>query len=465
MVGDKDRVPMESPGESKENGAEIAEDQEDDSPLDVPSERRKLFIEKADRSVFELHRRFQHGDLILQPSFQRYSVWDSKKNSKLVESILLDVPIPVIYLAENSQGKFDVIDGQQRLNALFTFLNGGQLHGVRGYQWTGKLSGLTVLVELNGKLFKDLEKPLQLKFENGVIRVIEFKKESDEDVRFEVFERLNTGSVKLNDQELRNCVYRGPLNDLIKELAENPEFLKMLGREEPHPRMKDRELVLRFLALNESTHLKYTGKMKVFLNRYMERNRNISSKDQVMLRDAFHHSVALSYSVFGQEAFRRFVMGNDQNHDGEWETRKINNGLYDIVMCGWSYYAAPQIQRNSDSIREELVHLMTEDVDFIHSIEVSTDTKENIQMRFEKWLASLKAICGRPVDEPRAFTLAFKRKLWDADQTCMICGQRIHEIDDAHVDHIEHYWRGGMTIPDNARLTHRYCNLARGGRY
>jgi hypothetical protein len=238
------------------------EDQEEEQPIEIPHKERRVYSDKADRSIFELYRQYQKGSLDLQPGFQRLQVWDNSKSSRLIESVLLEVPIPVIYLSEESDGKYSVIDGQQRLNAFFKFL-GNNL----------RLSGLTILVELNGKRFQDIPKNLQDKFENATIRIIEIRKESDPDVKFEIFERLNTGSVQLNAQELRNCIYRGRYNELLKELSGNKDFQFLLGLKEPHNRMQDRELILRFFAFYHNTYLKYTPPMKRFLNKEMEKYR------------------------------------------------------------------------------------------------------------------------------------------------------------------------------------------------
>ena len=399
-----------------------------------------------------MFRKFQRGDLILDPEFQRRYVWDNKKASLLIESILLEVPIPVIYLAEEEDGKFTVIDGQQRLRSFFRFLNN-----------EFKLRGLSVLSELNGKYFKDLDKEKQRKIEDATLRVIEIRKESHSDVKFEIFERLNVGAVKLNDQELRNCIYRGKYNDLIKELAEDRDFLFLLGLKEPHKRMYDRELVLHFLAFYNQTYLKYKPPMKQFLNREMENNRNISEEKIKELRRAFKETVSMVKSVFGDKAFRRFIPGDEKDPNGRWEIRKINIGLFEIIMFGFSRYAKNQIIPLSDVIREELLHMMTSDKEFVESISGSGTTSiAKVTTRFKKWLDALERIVGTPKTEPRTFSWELKKQLYEQNPTCAICGNRIMLIDDATIDHVEHYWRGGKTIPSNARLVHRYCNLKRG---
>lgn len=224
--------------------------------------------------------------------------------------------------------------------------------------------------------------------------------------------------------------------------------------------MRDRELVLRFFAFYHTPFYQYKPPMKKFLNDEMEKYRKISEEEANKLRAIFKKSVELTKTVFGENAFKRFVAGTEHNPDGYWEGR-VNRALYDIVMFGFTIYEKRQIVPHADAIREELIWLMTHDEDFIRSITVSTDKREHVNIHFKKWIDSLQAIVGIPQTEPRAFTLKFKEQLCRNDSTCQICGNKIHSLDDAEVDHIDFYWRGGKTIPSNARLVHRYCNRAR----
>jgi len=187
------------------------EDEEDDL-----SGKRKIYTEQGDPEVDSLHRRFTKGRLHVQPIYQRQFVWDKIKSSRLIESALLDIPIPIVYLSEEKDGKENVIDGQQRLTAFFSFIDGKFPNNSEF-----KLAGLKVFTELNGKKFNELSEEFQDKISTYKMRVIKFKKESDGDLQFEIFARLNTGSVPLNDQELRNCVFRGRFNELIKELSQD----------------------------------------------------------------------------------------------------------------------------------------------------------------------------------------------------------------------------------------------------
>lgn len=119
------------------------------------------------------------------------------------------------------------------------------------------------------------------------------------------------------------------------------------------------------------------------------------------------------------------------------------------------------IYQHLDAIREALITLMTENQEFIDSIELSTSSLQAVTKRFDIWRLTLQDVIGIGRKEPRCFTLSLKESLFNNDQTCAICGQKILEIDDSAIDHIKQYWTGGQTIPENARLTHRYCNWAR----
>lgn len=425
-------------------------DKEEEPQNEIKTKERRVYSDKSDRSIYELSRQHERGNLELQPEFQRLPVWDNAKSSRLIESVFLEVPIPIIYLSEESDGKYSVIDGQQRLNAFFNFLK-NEL----------KLNNLIIFTELNNKKFRDIPKVLQDKFERSTLRIIEIRKESDPDVKFEIFERLNTGAVPLNSQELRNCIYRGNYNKLLKNLSEDKDFQFLLGLDEPHYRMYDRELILRFFAFYRNTERNYNPSMKRFLNQEMEQHQSLNNNDEYNLRKIFRKSVRLSKPVFGDKAFRRFMKGSARDPNGKWETNKINKALFDVIMYGFTRYEENQVVPKSDSIREALIHLMTNDDDFLDTISTYTDNRNKIQTRFEKWLAELKEIVGMHTNEPRCFDLQYKRQLWQSDPTCAICGQKIHLIDDGEIDHVNQYWRGGHTIPSNARLTHRYCNRSR----
>lgn len=434
---------------------EINIEGEIDEEYDLSS-KRTIFTDQGDPEVDSMYKRYLRGRLNVQPGFQRQFVWDKIKSSRLIESALLDIPIPIIYLSEEKDGKDNVIDGQQRLTAFFSFID-GKFPDSSDF----KLSGLNVFTELNGKKFNELSEDIQDKIMTYKIRVIKFKKESDNDLQFEIFARLNTGAVPLNDQELRNCVYRGRFNELLKELSKELDFKYLLGITKPEKRMRDIELVLRFASFYFNSYLNYNAPIKRFLNDTMEAYQHISPENEIKLKNAFKNAISIIRNLLGANAFKRYYKGNERNKNGKWETQKFNVSLFDILMYSFATEDKNTVFQNMDRIREALLDLMTNDQEFIDSIELSTSSKKMVTIRFDKWRLTVHSILGIGTKEPRCFSYALKKQLFEDDSTCAICGNRILNIDDAAVDHIEQYWTGGKTIPANARLAHRFCNSSR----
>ena len=422
----------------------------------VSSKERKIFTDQSDPEIESLYGKWKRGKLVLQPEFQRHFVWDTAKSSRLIESALLDIPLPIVYLSQGKDGKEYVIDGQQRLTSFFSFVDGKFPDG-REF----KLTGLKVFDNLTKKTFKDIEETLQDKVKYCKIRTITFRKESDSELRFEIFERLNTGAVSLNEQELRNCIYRGPYNALLRELASDEDFMHLLGLKCEEKRMRDVELVLRFAAFYHATYLNYSPPMKKFLNEDMEKYQQISEKDATQLKIAFKNAVTIIGSLLDTHAFKRFYKGDEKNRNGRWEPKKFNASLYDILMYSFARVDKNTAYQNLDSLREALIYLMTNDKEFIDSIELSTSSIQAVTKRFDKWRHAVEDIMGIGQKEPRCFSQQLKNDLFKNNPTCAICNQSILTVDDAAVDHIEQYWQGGKTIPENARLAHRYCNWAR----
>src|SRR6516162_4929629 len=256
--------------------------EEEVEKIEVSPSKRSVYTDSADPEIESLYNKFKRGKLVVQPDFQRQFVWDPKRASRLLESALLGIPIPIIYISEEPDNKEYVIDGQQRLTSFFSFLD-GSFGGTSEF----KLTGLKVFSELNGKRYVDLDAAVQDAIRYFKLRTVTFRRESNANLKFEIFERLNTGSVALNDQELRNCIYRRPFNDLLKEMSRDPDFTYLLGLAAPDKRMKDIELVLRFAAFYHKTYLNYKPPMREFLNKESEERRNITASDADALKAAF----------------------------------------------------------------------------------------------------------------------------------------------------------------------------------
>ncbi|SEA83552.1 MULTISPECIES: GmrSD restriction endonuclease domain-containing protein [Acidovorax] len=439
-----------------EDEFDLTIESDDTEDVALPAESKKIFTSSGDLEIDSLHNKKTRGRLVLQPDFQRQYVWDAVKASKLIESAILSIPLPIIYLSEEKDGKEYVIDGQQRLTSFFSFIEGVFPDGK-----VFKLGGLNVCTDLNGRKFSELSEEIQDKIRYYKIRAITFQKDSSEDLKFEIFERLNTGSVQLNDQELRNCLYRGKLNTALREMSLDPDFMYLCGLKTQDKRMRDVELVLRFCAFYHKTYLNYKAPIRAFLNSESQEKKDISDKDLIELKAAFKNACQIIRSIFDKNAFKRYYKGKPEDPNGYWEPKKFNVSLYDILMYSFAKEDKNKVFQNLDSIKEALIHLMTEDQSFIDSIELSTSSVQAVTVRFDKWRSTLQGILGVGQKEPRCFSYKLKEELIEKDATCAICGQRISSVDDAALDHIKQYWMGGRTIPENARLTHRYCNWSR----
>lgn len=447
--------------EEKELELVFEPDEEDvvnDDYVDLSGQQ--IVTRPADPTIQSLFDMWKEGDIILQPKFQRKYVWNIAQASKLVESILLGFPLPVIYVSEDNDGKWIVIDGQQRLTSIFNFMDNTFEHQ-NGSKTEFKLSSLKVLAKYNKSKFADLEKEDQRKFKNYSIRVVVILKNSGEDIKFDMFERLNRGSVGLNDMELRNCIYRGNYMDSIKEFSTDPLFRKLVGLRGNEPRMKDAELVLRFLAFSHAHYDNYSAPIKKFLNDDCEKYKKYEDKQRAVDLEGFKSALQLTSSIFGEHAFKRFFR-DPKTGVIKWEDKKFNVSLFDIYMWVFSRYTSQQdknlIMQNADLIREATMDLMIKDEIFIDSITRATSGNQQVRTRFDTYKLLVNKIVANSTKQPRCYSHAFKEQLYAQNSTCPLCGSKIMSVDDAAVDHIEQYWMGGTTTPENARLTHRYCN-------
>ena len=437
-----------------DNKAELNfDDNEEDEFDSIGTAFSPMRFDIMQRKVKDLLSDYASQDLDPRPSFQRGYVWDKPRASKLIESILLNVPLPLIYTAEEEDQSEVVIDGQQRLLSVFGYIQGEFPKDKSRF----KLTGLKLIKELNGKAFSELDAKDQKAIQRYIFQIIRISNESDADVKFEIFERLNSGSVTLNAQELRNCVYRGEFNKLLKELSEYKEFRSLLGTATSTSRMQDVELVLRFLAFFDRTYLNFNSGMKSFLNDYMDENRRLGLDKASKHIDAFKKSVVMSNTVFGDNAFKKYRLGTDADPGGVWE-RQINRPLYDVVMWGFTRFEKHQIVPRSDAIRDALIDLLTTDLKFIDAITSAVGDKYKTQYRFETWQKQLGNILAGS-RQKRSFSLEIRKELFHSSPECGICNQKILSIDDAHVDHIVPFSAGGKTELSNAQITHRYCNL------
>ena len=403
-------------------------------------ESEAVSLEKNDRSLFELGHWYQRGRLILDAEWQREYVWDRKRASRLIESFLIDLPIPVIYLVMNDENKYEVIDGLQRLTSVFDFLNGRY-----------KLTGLEIKQDLNGCQFSDLSEDLQNKLYDSTLRTFELSQDTSKDLMFLIFERLNTGGVALNEMEIRNCLYRGSLNDLIKELAQFNEFKHCVNQKNIHRRMKDRSLVLRFLAFYEKTYFKATRGLKAFFNEFCETYRDPSENKLNEFRNQFKKATKAAYTIFGDRGFRLS------------STSSVNASVFQVLCVSFCNHDLGALTRSADAIRKAYLDLVSTDEHWSDCVSKATGGYDRISYAFKTWNKRLEQVMenSEPNDSVRLFSRELKEDLYRQSDMCQICEQKISHIDDAALDHDIHYWRGGKTVPENARLVHKHCNATR----
>lgn len=309
---------------------------------------RRILAQPYDYSVQDIVDKIKVNDIDLNPDYQRNYVWaanDDKQNkcSRLIESLLLNIPIPVIYFAEQAETlKYEVIDGQQRLYTFYRFLNDDFA-----------LRGLVIRDDANGKKYSELDQRDRDEIRKRSIRAIVILNESDEEIKYEVFERLNLGSIQLTPQEIRNNTLRGPFNDMLKDLAQRPLFKKMLNLrlKSDEKNMAHEELVLRFFAYHDSGY-KRVKNLSFFLTEFMESKQNSTKKEINEFEKLFDKTLALVNKYLDDNAFSSFG-----EKTGQW-TRLSNRSLYDAEMLAFADFIDQPIHITPDIFKIELEKLM-----------------------------------------------------------------------------------------------------------
>ena len=316
---------------------------------------------------------------------------------------------PPIFLAEEADGKWIVIDGHQRLESLFRYmqplLTGPReaAHGIPlpfGVLAPLTLAHLEVLDELEGRGITALSLEDRDRLWETPLSVIQIPKSAHPDMKYVLFSRLNQGSMSLNSQELRNCLYRGAYNRLIAQLGESHQFLALWGRSAPDKRMKHRELVLRFFAFLHWRD-KYRTPFRAFLDDEMRANPDLQERDGERYRHQFETATTWVQRVFGTEVFRQFLMGNQDNTAGQWGRRRYEL-VYEVEMVGfahfgdtldkfWAAASTSEQQMLRMVLRSRLAGAMTSER-FIDSINQGTTRESAVNARFDAWFKALEPV-------------------------------------------------------------------------
>jgi len=348
---------------------EIDEELED-AILSIPPERRILRTEQYDFSVSTLVSMMDKGEVVV-PHFQRRYVWSDRQASRLVESLIIQCPIPVIYLNQERDESFSVIDGNQRLNSLKRFLEDAF-----------PLSGLTSYPELSGLIYSQLDKRFQRHISNRVLRCTVILKETHPQVKFDVFERLNSGAVALTRQELRHGLYYG---SLLKTAADVAKTLKLdthfSARKDK--RMKAEELVVRYWALSESIGA-YEKPLASFITSYAESHRNPSEEELSKLVSNIEMAYSRARNLFDSHTFTF-------SKDGR---TRFNAAVFDAQMLACSKLSDARfnalLQKKSAILK--LYEDLQNDSEFARSVTLATSDKAALQGRIHKLNALLKSV-------------------------------------------------------------------------
>jgi Protein of unknown function DUF262 len=346
------------------------DDELEEAILSIPPERRVLRTEQYDFSVSTLVGMMDKKEVTI-PEFQRRYVWSDRQASRLVESLIIQCPIPVIYMNQERDESFAVIDGNQRLNSLKRFLEDAF-----------PLSGLTSYPELAGLKYSQLDKRFQRHISNRVLRCTVILKETHPQVKFDVFERLNSGAVALTRQELRHGLYYGTLLKAASDVAKALKLESHFGARKDK-RMKAEELVIRYWALSEGIGA-YEKPLATFISNYAETNRNPDENQIQKLTNDIKLAHKRAVQLFGPHTFTFSKDGRS----------RFNAAVFDAQMVACAKLTA--VRFNTLDAQKEVVRNAYEDlqqnVDFARSVTLATSDKAALQGRIHKVTSLLKNI-------------------------------------------------------------------------
>jgi hypothetical protein len=357
----------------------VLDGDEEPDPLDFwEQKQRDLVTSTLDYNLKALADLIADDRIDLSPRYQRRFRWDSKRQSRLIESFLMNVPIPPIFLNEDEYGVYSVIDGKQRLNAINEFMNNRL-----------RLSGLKIFAEINGRTISALSRNLRSVIETRAnLRAIIILRQSDPDVKFQVFQRLNTGGVKLNAQEIRNSTWPGTLNNLVLDLSVDRRFHNLLGitnreRSAIYKEMRDAEFVLRYFTFRDNWN-SFTGGMMRHMDEFMARHQKMPETQVEDFRTDFNNTLSAVEAAFGSHAFQRWLP------DKRTWRKQVLASLFDAQMFACRGRDTRELRAAHTKILTSLRPLF-EDADFRSTIDAATNTPRLFRSRIERMNALLDA--------------------------------------------------------------------------
>lgn len=355
---------------------EVVEGVEDDHDLgEFPIDT--LLIRDERRTVFEVVRRIGQGGYIMNPDFQRDFVWDRDKQSKLIESVLMRIPLPVFYLAENEDGNVIVVDGLQRLTTFQQFLNN---------EFALKLPEQSLL---DKKKFEELSPKLQNRIEDCSLILYILDNDVPDNAKFQIFERVN-GGVPLTRQQMRNCLYNGQATEWLKLESETDLFLEATGGSLKTKTMRDREFVNRFCGFwLIGKHNYEKADMDGFLAKALSKMNKMTTAELHGLSEHFRRSLRNNYLLFGKHAFRK------HQPDATDTTNRsvINASLWDVTSVILGQYDEERVKESPELFRSAF-HQLLEQSEFVDAITYSVNGNNKVNRRFDMALKKFTEVAG-----------------------------------------------------------------------
>ncbi len=330
----------------------------DDYPIDA------LLIRSVNRTIYDVIRRIKQNNYVMDPDFQRDFIWPIDKQSKLVESVLMRIPLPVFYMAENDEGKSVVVDGLQRLSTFYRFVSNKQ-----------KLQ-LPDRNDLNGKRFEDLSPKLQNRIEDFNLTFYIIDSNAPDRACLDIFERVNSG-VPLTRQQMRNSLFMGKATKFLKDESKTDIFLKVTGYSLNTKNMRDREFVNRFCAFRVLGTKNYRGDMDEHLAKVLREMNTMRDDELTKLSDQLRRSLANNYELFGRHAFRKSMTGQISSYRSV-----INASLWDVMSTGLCRYTEDQVRNHAEILRVAIQSLL-QDEKFVESVTIGTNDTRRVNHRFK----------------------------------------------------------------------------------
>ncbi len=312
--------------------------------------------------------------LDLAPDFQRLLVWKPVQKSRLVESVLLQIPLPAFYFTEEPDGMMRVVDGLQRLSTLHQYVRGDS--GAGGFG----LVGLEYLTDVEGARFPNLAPAWQRRIYNTQIVAHVIDPQTPDSVKFDIFKRINTGGAPLNAQEIRHCMSGPQSRQFLKEAVSTQEFQQATaGALRNHIRMVDREVALRFFAFRmyDLADYRQFATMDAFLTAATRRIDQLSKPEQAGLMRTFKRSMTNAYRLFGAHAFRKWPLRDDDR------SSPINRALFESWAVALAEPPWSRLAPHKEAIVDAVRTAMTSDTEYIASISATTGDPRRVELRFQ----------------------------------------------------------------------------------